>query len=485
MNLKLLIVVTIVGLVTSLPAANAQTTYTSISNGAISPSLLSSQGQTSASELYWFQAGVIASRRVTGASVEIRVLTPQKPTHGGNVLAYWVGVDLANDAFIQVGYWNYGAPWVSWFFAYFPPGTAKEASGGFQGTYGNFGYSVANGSWVKFTLQSSGTAWEAYVNTLPVGYVNLQLGIGNRVSAIAEVAGTQYTDERLGPVEFRNLAYRDSSGSWQPLEAPTATVSYGAGSSAPSFNEPYYVFAKAGVNNYWLAGSGLGVNVPYCAGPMQTSELCIVQSNYNVGPWYNVQVVSEFGGTSGSGWYLQDDSMIPQADVQMKPINSQERFMLTGWLGGYVTIPNGEGLVVASDMTLTAVYSHQFFVNVTSPFGQVSGSGWYNQGSMASLEVTPNSIPAQGLLGLLHVRTVFEGWRGDFHGNSNPSSLTVDSPKHVVAVWGTDYGLLPLFMGAIIASFILLVVLTFFVLTTRKQRCRPQLTRESMVSDVH
>src|SRR5271167_2506377 len=64
---------------------------------------------------------------VTGVSAQIRVRSNQTLSHTDEVLAYWVGVNLPNDSFIQVGYLieadeNGGAP--SQFWEYYPPGTA-------------------------------------------------------------------------------------------------------------------------------------------------------------------------------------------------------------------------------------------------------------------------------------------------------------------------------------------------------------------------
>lgn len=80
---------------------------------------------SSTSPLYWFQAGIWANKTVTAASVEIRILTPQNHTHSGDDLSYWVGVDLPNDAFVQVGYESYQSPSFTWFFEYFLPGNSR------------------------------------------------------------------------------------------------------------------------------------------------------------------------------------------------------------------------------------------------------------------------------------------------------------------------------------------------------------------------
>ena len=408
----------------------------------------------STNSLYWFQAGIFASRVVaTGASVEIRILTPQKHTHSGDDLAYWVGVDLPNDAFVQVGYESYQSSSVTWFFEYFLPGTAASASGGFKGRVGEFSSKVFNGSWVKFTVQSIETTWHAYVNDAEVGSVNLGLDSGDQISSVAEVAATRFKDSRLGPVEFRNFTYRGLNNSWHTLDSATGYVGYGAGSAHPEQKLSYYVFAKAGTNDYWLAGSAVGENVSFCGRQaLQTSELCELKPDETITwPWQDIQVKSELGQTKSSGWYLQGDIVTPIADVEEAYLSSEERILLTGWTDGEQTLNNGSGWIVGEGIpsgVLNAVYSRQYLVNITSPIGDTTGSGWYNQGSTITVTVTPDSIPTQGILGLFHVRTVFTGWAGDFLSTKNPGFLIADSPKQIHATWGTDYGLLPLFFVA-------------------------------------
>jgi hypothetical protein len=83
--------------------------------------------------LCWLQAGASASGAgtVTGASVEIRILTPQKLVDPDAGLSYWVGINLPNDAFIEVGYLVYRTNQARTFWEYLPLGTASEASVGF------------------------------------------------------------------------------------------------------------------------------------------------------------------------------------------------------------------------------------------------------------------------------------------------------------------------------------------------------------------
>lgn len=308
------------------------------------------------------------------------------------------------------------------------------------------------------------------MNAAEVGSVNLGLKSGVRISSIAEVAGTRFMDNRLGPVEFRNFTYRGLDNSWHTLDSATGYVGLGGGSAKlVGFQEPYYVFAKAGTNNYWLAGTadrkvlGTGGVHSLCGRmePLRTSELCILESDNPITwPWLNVQVKSELGETERSGWYLRGDRVFPMTNVQEEYVTSKERTLLTGWTNGEQTFNNGIGWIVddiGSGGTLNAVYSRQYLVNVTPPIGDTTGSGWYNQGSTITVRVTPDSVPTQGILGLFHVRTIFEGWAGDLLSAKNPDLLIADSSKQIHATWGTDYGLLPLF-PAVVAIIIIIIV---------------------------
>jgi hypothetical protein len=386
--------------------------------------------------LYWFQVGAMATSNygyanhfgipVTGASVEIRVLSDQKLKYPDSDFAYWIGINLPNDAFIQVGYLvdrydNQGQP--TWFWEYFLPGTASEGNGVFLGKIGSV--VGPNGTWVKFSLTSSGSKWSAYVNQQQVG--SIDLGLSNSTVgpyASAEAAEVSETDNVLGPVEFRNLAYRDTDLTWHMAEAATALCCYSSGSDRlVGLTYPYGVAGIPGDNNHWLAGSKL----PYAP------------EGQPLWPWYRVSVNSPYGNASGSGWHVFGDIVDPIATKDVS-IAQTERYHLTGWNANGIPSDSTE-FTVTENLTLTAIYTHQFLVTISSPFGKSTGSGWYDAGSPAAISVT-TSASAPGLLGQLGVRTVFEHWSGDHSGSEARSTVFVDSPKSIHAVWSYDYGIL-------------------------------------------
>jgi len=89
---------------------------------------------------------------------------------------------------------------------------------------------------------------------------------------------------------------------------------------------------------------------------------------------------------------------------------------------------NGWGEIQA-----TAVYAKQYYMKVASEYGQVSGSGWYDEGSWAkvSLEAT--------IVGGPLIRHRFSHWAGDASGSDPIISVRMDGPKVVRAVWVEDY----------------------------------------------
>lgn len=405
------------------------------------------QAQRPTSGSYWFQVGAWAQSNygyahhfgipVTGASVEIRVLSNQRLKYPDSGFAYWVGINMPNDAFIQVGYLvdrydNRGEP--SWFWEYFPPGTASEGTVGFLGKIGSV--VGPNGTWIKFSITSSGSRWSAYVDQEQVGSVDLGLSsstVGPYASA--EVAQVSETDNVLGPVEFRNLEYRDNYLNWHMPNSAVALCCYSSGSdklSEPTY--PYGIASIPGENNHWLAGSHL----PHKA-----------QGDY-LWPWFRVSVTSPYGEASGGGWHVYGDIVNPIAMSEIK-ISPTERYLLTGWNANRVPSSSME-FTVTQNLDLMPVYAHQFLVTVTSQYGKIAGSGWYNAGSKATISITPSTTSAPGLLGQLGVRSIFGHWTGDYSGSDTNPTITVDSPKSIQAVWLSNYGTLLPLLGVVFAG---------------------------------
>jgi hypothetical protein len=82
----------------------------------------------------------------------------------------------------------------------------------------------------------------------------------------------------------------------------------------------------------------------------------------------------------------------------------------------------------SGDLTLYAIYRRQHHLNVTSPFGQAAGSGWYDENATAFFHVEPPVLVEQ----TVHV---FERWFGDSADSSPASSVFMNDSKNIQASW--------------------------------------------------
>ena len=96
---------------------------------------------------------------------------------------------------------------------------------------------------------------------------------------------------------------------------------------------------------------------------------------------------------------------------------------------------------VGNNLTLKANYRIQHELEVYSPFGSVTGGGWYFENTDATISVTPTSVPLNGFMGWLGGRYVFDHWSGACNTAASQCDVLVDSPKSAVAVWRVDWTL--------------------------------------------
>jgi hypothetical protein len=433
-----------------------------ISAIALIPSVSAS---TSKPPEYWFQVGASAAepqaKFVTGASVEINIRAEQPED---TYRYYWVGLSLPNDSFIQVGYAllpNDGAPRSFW--AYFPPGTAKEAS---HFTVKFSAYAIEIG-WAQFSMSSSGSSWSFYMNQERIGQVATHASNSgeNGPGAVAENAGTTRTTDQLGPAEFRNLRYETGDESWQSVKLAEAYVldtqsSYGV-------VNPYGVSFQLGRDNYWVAGS----NLP--------SNLTSAKDGEILWPWNQVQVNAPYGYEIGNlasgyedGWHAYG-SEIAVTIPETRTIRSGELGVFSSWQvsdpSAYPAFPdaiyggNRTGyFTVNGPLQIAALYKTQYELTVKSSLGNAWGSGWFNQGASASFHIQPTIIPRTGLLGALGLCDVFAGWIGDYQGTQARATVTMNSPKTIIATWtlGFQPTVIDLLLVLIFAAVVVALVIS-------------------------
>ena len=219
--------------------------------------------QASPAVYYWYQVGAIgtsSSYDFTGANITIRTVYDRV---NNDAHSYWVGGYLSNGAFIQVGYLNglstTGQPYCcAWFFEYFPvdenccdPVIGREGSAGPIGSWHTYSMVHTGGGVWSFLMDG-----KILGSTPPLGATSS----GQQAPAgIAEVAQATSNGDVLGPGEFKDMRFRNVSGSWQSVLPANNLIWYGEGTppGGGDYPNPYGVREVNGVNNNFLAGSGI------------------------------------------------------------------------------------------------------------------------------------------------------------------------------------------------------------------------------------
>jgi len=122
------------------------------------------------------------------------------------------------------------------------------------------------------------------------------------------------------------------------------------------------------------------------------------------------------------------------------------RLKFQKWTDG-VTAPNRTEYLTG-DATFTAIYVLQYSLVLVSPEANVTGTGWYDEGTSASLSAPPTA-PMGGMLGLIGAKWIFQGWyeEGALVSSSNQFFLPMTKPHRYHAIWTADYTLAGLVSG--------------------------------------
>lgn len=122
-------------------------------------------------------------------------------------------------------------------------------------------------------------------------------------------------------------------------------------------------------------------------------------------------------------------------------VGNSMRFRFETWSDG-LTDPT-RILDLEADTSLTANYVTQYQLTLTSAQGNVTGSGWYDLGSVATFSAPPSSP-----------LWTFQGWyEGDRQVTSSINgSITMNAPHSLTARWAVDYTILGSIVGVVVMA---------------------------------
>ncbi|MBO3840570.1 MAG: hypothetical protein QXS51_03930 [Thermoproteota archaeon] len=149
---------------------------------------------------------------------------------------------------------------------------------------------------------------------------------------------------------------------------------------------------------------------------------------------FYVEVISEIGHVSGEGWYKEGSLATIYADHIVYDQSGRKRFVFKGWSGDVSSTTQKLEVIVDSPKRISAQWKTEYYVTVSSLYGNPQGEGWYEEGSIATIKLENTVLEIGG-----QERFVFAGWKGDVADMSPIVNIKVDSAKNIQAEWIKQY----------------------------------------------
>jgi hypothetical protein len=240
---------------------------------------------------------------------------------------------------------------------------------------------------------------------VPKGYSYIGYGKGS-LSSIANPYGVSEVDNFVDYFEVGSgLPLQNHTELWKlgyslNITSEYANLTYSANYSAYStvyIKAPPYVYlgnGKRAAFVRWI-GSGIGSYT----GSLTNASITMNSNITEQAVWqiqYLLNTSNTYGLITGSGWY--DANSTAQLSVESSFINVGigKRIEFLGWSNGEKS-PTIE-IRMASPLNISPIWALQYLVNVSTPYGGLTGSGWYDANSIASIYESSTLVNSSGLM---------------------------------------------------------------------------------------
>jgi len=176
---------------------------------------------------------------------------------------------------------------------------------------------------------------------------------------------------------------------------------------------------------------------------------------FGVPEYFQLSISSLFGNVTGAGIYQANSTAQISVDSPLS-VGEGVRYIFAGWTGDLVSDAKTATLLMDRSKNVSANWKLQYYLAVNSPYGNPTGEGWYDANSTAVFSVNPTD----GFLFKSH----FLLWSDDSTSSDANSSILMDGPKKVTAIWETDTSsplLLAIPIGLTIVGLIVAGVVVF------------------------
>jgi uncharacterized membrane protein len=186
---------------------------------------------------------------------------------------------------------------------------------------------------------------------------------------------------------------------------------------------------------------------------------------FNYEPEYMLSVDTIQGQSADkAGWKQRDTVVTLTAQEMIKDSNSERRVFRAWNIDGSEVTGSTISLTMNKPYNTRAVYENEYYIEVKSELGRPQGSGWYREGSTATISVDPE-VSISGFWGSLGAKHVFDRWVGVRDGDqfSSTTLITINEPMTVDAMWQADYSMAYITLAIILAIILALIVIGIIV----------------------
>ncbi len=279
--------------------------------------------------------------------------------------------------------------------------------------------------------------------------------------------GVEHTISIVDKIIYENQGVRLAFSMWSNGETSSTIKINKSTALVALYEREYYVevvtrYGGESIAGWYREGERVDVNVNSTVYLDNTTRLVFSGWSYGVSKWsphnyfyvfepvrvtaywrkqFYVNITSMFpASVSGSGWY-DENSVVAIRAQPLVPINKTIEYRFTGWTvdsGGLVledpASPTAK-FILTAPVSITANYEPYYLVKIYSPYGNVTGGGFYPAGSKAVIAaMTPFDLPG-------NKRYVFTGWSGDINSKAPSVSFTVEKPMEINAMWKLQFKL--------------------------------------------
>jgi hypothetical protein len=219
-------------------------------------------------------------------------------------------------------------------------------------------------------------------------------------------------------VKINNIQYNLNSTQLQ-ASVPTGTITVQIQSAVNTSQGVRQSFSQ------WSDGNGVN--------PRQITVTNNTQLTALFNTQYLLTINSNQGTTSPGGWHNSNSVASVSSNATSNVIPNWSRLVFTNWSGDYSSTSTALSINMTKPVTLQANWIRQYYVTVLSSTGSPSGSGWYNAGTTANVNVQPIVQFSNG------TRDVFTGWNVTSMAQAPDYQFPVNSPTRLQAIWKLQY----------------------------------------------